>query len=245
MARAREAMAEPAWWLGPMMRQGGSPVTAVVGEAPWARGASLRASHCESEVGGESRGFSKDAKECVADGPVVALVATNRPGGLDRCGAPMDAHGVDGVDERVVLDLGAAVGHARLGAPANGQPGKIEDDEDVGAAHGRGKAPLADISVEARDVEDLGQVGSDLEYVQGNDAVERDRARGEGVAGVARQVGELLAQNARAGNVVEGRDVRGGEGGGREGAEEGLHAGVAELAVGEAKLGAGVVEGGG
>jgi len=63
------------------------------------------------------------------------------------------------------------------------------------------------------------------------------------MSGTAGQVGVMLAGHTGAGNLVEGGNVGGREYGGREGAEEGVNAGVAELAVGEGELRARVARG--
>jgi len=103
----------------------------------------------------------------------------------------------------------------------------------VGAMHGADEAALPKVRVKAGDIEHLGHVGVELEGVEGNDLVECEQARREGVAGRAGQVGELLAGHARATNVSEVGHVGGRERHGREGAEEGVDASMTKLAVGE------------
>jgi len=63
----------------------------------------------QDEVGCEGGGFSGDAEVGLADGEMMAFIATDAPRCLRRDGAPVDTHGREGVVERVVLDLGAAV----------------------------------------------------------------------------------------------------------------------------------------
>ena len=159
----------------------------------------------------------------------------------------MDTHGVKRANEGVVLNLGAAVGEDSVGAAPNAEPDEVQDGKGVRAAHGGDKAAEAKVSVEASNVKDLGEVGAQLKGVQGEDAVEHEWAGREGMAGAAGQVGELLAWDARAGYVAQGGHVGRGEGGGRERPEQGVNTGVSKLAVGKAKLRAGVEggEGGG
>lgn len=128
--------------------------------------------------------------------------------------------------------------HAGLGAAPDGQPGQVKNSEDVGSLHGGSEAAKANARVQAGDVEYLGEAGATLESVHGDDALQGHGPGGEGVAGAAGQVIELLEGESGAGNVVERGDVGGGEGGGREDAEKAVDAGVAELAVGQAELGA-------
>ena len=173
---------------------------------------------------------------------MVSFVAANAPRGLGGDGPPVDAHGVEGIDKCVVLSFGAAVCQYRVGAAPDGQPGQVEQGESVGAVHGGDDAALAKIRVQAGDVEHLGQVGAELECIEGDDAVEREWAGGEGVAWAPGKVGELLARDTGAGDLTEGGDVGGRERGRREGPEEGVDAGVSELAVGEGELRAGVVD---
>jgi len=87
---------------------------------------------------------------------VVAFVAANAPRGLGGNGPPVGAHGMEGVDECVVLSLGAAVGHDGVGTALDGEPREVQKGKCVGAVHRWDEATLPKIGVEAGDVEDLG-----------------------------------------------------------------------------------------
>ena len=113
----------------------------------------------------------------------------------------------------------------------------------MSAVHGRDQAAEAEVCVEARDVLHLRQVGAQLELVQSNDAVERERTGRDGVAGAAGQVDQLQAGQTGAGNLAEGGYVGGREGSGRECVQEGVDASVSELAVGEGEFEASVESG--
>jgi len=199
--------------------------------------------HSDGEVRGEFGGLGGDADVGFADGAMVSFVAANAPTGLGGNGSPVDAHGVEGIYKGVVLGFVAAVGQYGVGAAPYGQPGEVEQGENVGAVHGGDDAALAKVCLQAGDVEHLGQVGAELEGIEGDVAVQHERARGEGVAWAPGEVGELLAGDTGAGDFAEGGDVGGHESGRREGSEEGVDAGVAELAVSQGELRAGVVGG--
>jgi len=204
-------------------------------------------SHGEGEVGRELGRLGRDAEVSVADGSVVALIAADAPRGLGGDGEPVDTHGVKRGNEGIVLNLGAAVGEDSVGAAPDAEPDEVQDGKGVRAAHGGDKAAQAKVSVEASEIKDLGEVGAQLKGVQSEDAVERERAGRESMAGAAGQVGEMLAWDARAGDVAQGGHLGRGECGRRERPEQGVNSGVPKLAVGEAKLRAGVEggEGGG
>jgi len=78
---------------------------------------------------------------------------------------------------------------------------------------------LAEVGVQAGNVEDLGDQGSHLEGVDGDDAVEGDGAGRQGVAGAAGHVGVLLEGGAGGGDFPELSDVGLGGGVWREGTE--------------------------
>ena len=82
-----------------------------------------------------------------------------------------------------------------------------------------------------------------MEGVEGQDTIEGDGVEGQGVAVAAGQVGVLLAGGACRGDVLEDDEGGGGACAAREGAEEGVHTGVAKLSGGVGELGAGVVGG--
>jgi len=73
--------------------------------------------HSKGQVDGQAGRFCGDADVGVSDWAVVALIAANAPGGLSENGAPVDAHGVEGVIERVVLGFGSVVGQTIPGQP--------------------------------------------------------------------------------------------------------------------------------
>jgi len=197
--------------------------------------------HGQDEVRRESGGLGGDAEVGLVDGAVMARIATDAPRCLRRYEAPVDTHGREGVDERVVFDLGAAVCQCGVGAAPNTKPGDKEDSKHGLASHGGNEAAEAEFSVKARNVEDLREVGADLEGVEGGHPVECERPRGQGVSWAAGQVREALAGDAGGGHLAEGGDVRRGKRRGWEGAEEGFDAGVDKLAVGESQLVAGKV----
>jgi len=111
--------------------------------------------HGQDEVGRESGGFGGDAEVGLADGAVMALIATDAPRCLRWYGAPVKTHGREGVDERVVFDLGTAVCQCGVGAAPNTKPGDKEDCKHGLAGHGGNAAAEAKVSVAARYVEDL------------------------------------------------------------------------------------------
>ena len=104
---------------------------------------------------------------------MVAFAAATAPGGFGWDGAPVEAHRVEGVDKSVVFSFRSAVGHDSVGAAPDGEPGEVEEGECVGAVHGGDETALAKFGVEAGDVEHLGQVGTELEGVESDGAVER------------------------------------------------------------------------
>jgi len=189
--------------------------------------------HCEGEVGGECGRLGGNANVGVAGGFMVALVAADAPRSISRDGAPVDAHGVEGVDTGVVVNFGAA---DSVEEAPDGEPGQIEEGKCVCAMHGRDEATLPKVGMEADDVEHLGKVAAELERVVGDDPVEGERVGREGVAGAAGHMRKLLAGNAGAGNFSVGGHVSGCIEREREDAEESVDAIVAELAVGEGEL---------
>jgi len=59
--------------------------------------------HGECEFGGEAGRFGEDAGVGFSNWAMVALFAADAPGGFRRNRAPVDAHGVEGVDHCVVF----------------------------------------------------------------------------------------------------------------------------------------------
>ena len=237
---------------------GGVGVVVVAGQEAWqvagdglGRGDAVGAGgvvaglvcHGQGEVVGEGRCLRLYSGEGIADGAVVALVASDAPWGLGRGGPPMDAHGVDGVEEGVVLVCGAAVGDEGPAGSPDREPREIQHAENDLAAHGGDESALAKVRLQVRDVRDLRQCGCELEYVFSQDAVESVRRFGHGVARTAGKGRVLLAEDAGVGDRLEAGDVGGGEGVRRKVASDGLDAGVAKLAVGLLHLRAGVVSG--
>jgi len=200
--------------------------------------------HGEGQVRSQAGGHRHDAHENVADQTMVALVAPNPPGSLRGDGAPVHAHGMQRVDDGVVLVLRSAVGDDGLRWPPNGKPHEVERRKDDPPPHGGNKASLAPVRVEVRDIQDPGQVRGQLEDVHSNGAVECAGGVGKGVVGAAGEVGMLLAGDASVIDALEVVDV-----GGREGARgkcpnDDVNTCVAELAVGKAHVGTRLVKGG-
>jgi len=126
MAAERAAMEGSVCRLSPMRRRSGSPVTAVVGAMPWGVVTGF-VGHGECEVGGEAGRFGENAGVGVSNWAMVALVAADAPGGFRRNGAPVDAHGVEGVDHCVNFVFGPAVGDDGLRAAPDREQGEVED----------------------------------------------------------------------------------------------------------------------
>ena len=141
--------------------------------------------HSEGEFGGQGGRLRGDADVGVADGSGVALVASNAPRGFGGNGALMYAHGLEGVDQGVFFGFRAAVSHESVGADSKANPSQVQEGKRVGAIHGADEAALAKVVVEANDVDDLGQVGAELERVEGDDPVKGERAGRNGAAQAA------------------------------------------------------------
>jgi len=108
----------------------------------------------------------------------------------------MSAHGLKGVNEGVVLHLGAVISQPGLRATPEVSSGQVNESEDGGTSKREQVAAHAQVRVRAGDVQHLADVEVECAHVHGDDAVKCDGPGKKGVAGAAGQVGELLAGNA-------------------------------------------------